>query len=194
MNPARKDPPLPAGYKLVPVRTIYLEMKDRPRTEPVAIPSGCEVRRWEKPDPGAYRKLFAAVGGDWGWSGRLLLPEEELRKILAAETNEIFLLYSRCRVAGFTEQDRGRARQVEIAYFGLLPEFIGKGLGRFLLDWTVHRAWRGGTERVWLHTCEFDHPQALAAYRKAGFSVENEKMEIQPYAVEFLRRVAPTGH
>jgi GNAT superfamily N-acetyltransferase len=185
---------LPAGYRLTAVRTTYLEMKAKPMSAPPAVPAGCEVKKWEKPGTAEYRRLFAAVGGEWGWCGRLLLPEDGLRKILAIETNEIHLLYSRCRVAGFAELDRGHEPQVEISYFGLLPEFIGKGLGRFLLDWAVRRAWEGGTERVWLHTCEYDHPKAMASYLKAGFRVVEEKTEAQPYAEEFLLRTPPVGH
>ncbi len=194
MGPTRANRSVPEGYTLVPVKTAYLEMKARPMADPIPIPPACEVKKWEKPGTAEYRRLFAAVGGEWGWSGRLLLPEDGLRKILAKETNEIHLLYSRCRVAGFAELDRGHEPQVEISYFGLLPEFIGKGLGRFFLDWAVRRAWEGGTERVWLHTCEYDHPKAMAAYLKAGFSVVDEKTEAQPYAEEFLLRTSPVGH
>lgn len=187
MSPASKNGPLPAGYRLISVRTTYLEMTEPPGAPPLPLPSGCEVKRWQRPEPAEYRRLFKAVGGEWGWSGRLLLPEEELKEILAGETSEIHLLYSRCRVAGFSELDRGGGG-VEIAYFGLLPAFTGRGLGKFFLDWTVRRAWEGETERVWLHTCEFDHPRALDVYLRVGFKITREKVERQPYSEEFLRR------
>jgi GNAT superfamily N-acetyltransferase len=174
----------------VPVRTAYLEMTRKPEAEAVATPAGCEVRRWQRPGTDEYGKLFAAVGGEWGWSGRLLLKEEELKKVLEATGNEIHLMYSAGRVAGFAELDRSVPGQVEIAYFGLLPAFIGRGLGKFFLDWTIRKAWEGGTGRVWLHTCQYDHPRALATYLKAGFSVYDEKLETQPYAEEFLRRLS----
>lgn len=187
MDPAREDRPLPPGYRLVQVKTTYLEMKERPAGEPLPPPPACEVTRWERPAVAEYKKLFAAVGGEWGWSGRLLLADDELREVLARETNEVYLLHSSCRIAGFAELDRA-TRQVEIAYFGLLPGFTGRGLGKYLLDWAVRRAWEGKTERLRLHTCAFDHPRALAVYLKAGFAACGETMEWQPYPGEFLRR------
>ena len=188
MDLARKKRPLPAGYRLVPVRTTYLEMKERPAGGPLPAPPGCEVRRWRSAGTEEYRRLFRAVGGEWGWSGRLLLAEDELKAVLARKTNEIHLLYSSCRVAGFAELDRGANAGVEIAYFGLLPGFTGRGLGKFFLDWTVRKAWQGGSRLVWLHTCELDHPRALAGCLRAGFSVSAETTERQPYSEEFLLR------
>ena len=101
-------PRLTAGYALVPVRTIYLEMKARPEAGPIAPPDGCAVERWAEPETAAYRELFSAVGGPWGWSGRLLMPEEELAAVIRAATTEIYRLRLRGETAGFAELDRGR--------------------------------------------------------------------------------------
>jgi GNAT superfamily N-acetyltransferase len=185
--------PWPPGYRLIPVRTTYLEMKNKPETEPVAIPPGCVVEHWPEPGFAEYRELFSAVGGKWGWSGRLILKEKELKAILQAKTTEVFRLRCGGRTAGFIELDRSVPGQAEIVYFGLLPDFIGRGLGKFLLDCAIRRAWQGGTRRVWLHTCEFDHPKALAAYRRAGFSVYDERIETQPYPEEFILKITAPG-
>jgi len=181
--------PLPSGYRLIPVKTTYLDMKSKPSTEPIAMPEGCEVERWEKPEVKEYKKIFSAVGGEWGWSGRLILREKKLQKIIWAKTTENYRLRSSEQVAGFAELDRSVPGQVEIVYFGLIPAFIGCGLGRFFLDWTMRKAWEGDARRVWLHTCQFDHPGALAVYRKAGFGVVDEKIETHPYSEEFIRKV-----
>lgn len=192
MMPA-KDSPLPPGYLLIPVKTAYLEMTERPRSAPVAAPPGCTVEHWPQPETAAYRELFAAVGGPWGWSGRLLMSAEECRAIIQAETTEIHRLRCAGPVAGFVELDRSVPGQAEIAYFGLLADFIGRGLGKYLLDWAVRRAWAGDTGRVRLHTCEYDHAQALAVYLKAGFRVYDERVEMQPYEAEFIRNFRPAG-
>ena len=142
------NPPPPPGYRLIPVRTTYLEMKARPAAEPVAPPAGCAVERWLEPAPRAYRELFSAVGGAWGWSGRLIMEEGELAAMIRAGTTEIYRLRRRDETAGFAELDRGRPREPEIAYFGLLPAFLGRGLGKFLLNWAIHRAWSVEAERV----------------------------------------------
>ena len=64
-----------------------------------------------------------------------------------------------------------------IAYFGLVPEFIGRGLGRFFLDWAVDRAWDLGHARVRVQTCDLDHPAALPNYERAGFRRCDERIE-----------------
>jgi GNAT superfamily N-acetyltransferase len=183
--------PAPPGYTLVPVRTTYLEMLSNLLPEPPAPPSGCAVERWDRPDVSEYRSLFSAVGDKWGWTGRLILEDKELARIITDRGVEIHRLRCATRVAGFVELDRRASAQTEIAYFGLLPEFIGRGLGGFLLNWAIHRAWDGRPQRVWLHTCEYDHPSALAVYLKAGFRVCAKKTELQPYAEDFLRKFTP---
>jgi len=90
--------------------------------------------------------------------------------------------------AGYAELDRRQPLEVELAYFGLMPEFIGRGLGGFMLNWTVHRAWSSEPRRVWLHTCTLDHPQALAVYQKAGFEIyqREQKFEDDPRALGLM--------
>ena len=59
---------------------------------------------------------------------------------------------------------------MELSYFGLLPAFIGRGFGGRLLRFAVGRAWTLETRRLWVHTCDLDHPAALGLYRRAGFT------------------------
>jgi GNAT superfamily N-acetyltransferase len=79
--------------------------------------------------------------------------------------------------AGYFELERqvdpSGGAAVEIVYFGLLPGFIGHGLGGRLLSAAIDRAWEmvAGAGRVWVHTCDLDHPQALANYQARGFEV-----------------------
>ena len=81
--------------------------------------------------------------------------------------------------AGYFELRRDRAGGTEIVYFGLLPEFTGRGLGGFLLTMAVERAWSSGTERVWLHTNTLDHPAALPNYLKRGFTRSFHSEDLQ---------------
>ena len=73
--------------------------------------------------------------------------------------------------AGYFELERQAEGSVEIAYFGLLPQFVGRGLGGALLSAAVERGWEGGARRVWLHTCSLDHAAALPAYQARGFRI-----------------------
>src|SRR5918995_1859877 len=80
---------------------------------------------------------------------------------------------------GYFELRAHQDDSVEIAYFGLLPDFIGRGWGKYLLTRAVQSAWQQGPRRVWLHTCTLDHPAALPNYLKRGFRpVRQEVYEI----------------
>jgi GNAT superfamily N-acetyltransferase len=80
--------------------------------------------------------------------------------------------------AGLAELDRRDPPDIELAYFGVLPEFISQGLGRFLLDWAIRHAWRQRPARFWVHTCDLDHPRALPLYQKAGFRIYDRQMTV----------------
>ena len=79
------------------------------------------------------------------------------------------MLYRNGAPAGFGELDRRQPGEIELAYFGLMPDAIGQGLGVWLLHETIDLAWSYEPERLWLHTCTLDHPRALPLYQRAGF-------------------------
>ena len=85
------------------------------------------------------------------------------------------------QLAGYFELESQDEGNLEIAYFGLLPEFIGRGLGGPLLSAAVERAWDvPETQRVWVHTCTEDHKHALDNYRKRGFEIfKTEHVHVQ---------------
>ena len=87
--------------------------------------------------------------------------------------------------AGYFELRRDRTNGAEIVYFGLLPEFTGRGLGGHLLTSAAEAAWSQGPERVWLHTNTMDHPSALPNYLRRGFTAFHSE--------EFTPGAAPTG-
>jgi GNAT superfamily N-acetyltransferase len=187
--------PLPPGYRIVPARTTYLEMLRNEAPEPLSVPAGFRVERWQRPPLDEYRTLFSAVGADWGWTGRLLLSDAELDTLLGDPAVEVYRLIGDSGVAGFAELERRPDGDVEIVYFGLTPEHIGRGLGGALMSWAIRRAWEGPaaggvpTRRVWLHTCDFDSDTAIGFYRHFGFVVYDERVQMEPYPEDFLARV-----
>lgn len=162
---------LPPG-KIASVVT-YLEMRAKPRMGTPVPPVGISLRRVTKPDLNWYRNLFRKVGAEWLWFGRLAMNDEQLRKALWDSQTEVFAL---SEGGGNKNEDKGllelnctEPREVEIAYFGISSDLIGKGAGRFLLHRALEEAWSHNPKRVWLHTCNLDHPRALDFYQKAGF-------------------------
>jgi GNAT superfamily N-acetyltransferase len=205
MNPEQADqvgatdsPELPPGFVVVPVRTTHLEMLANAAPAVPETPPQCEVSRWVRPPLDEYRALFTSVGGPWGWAGRLLLGDDELAAIVGDDRIEIWRLEVESDVAGFVELDRRVPGEVEIVYFGLTPEFIGRGLGGFLLRWAINHAWTtpdldpgaARMRRLWLHTCDYDHPAALSVYVKAGFRVYCEHAGLEAYPQAHIARLA----
>ena len=146
------------------VVVTYLEMSHRPDRSP-APHRGEEklaLMRVERPALSFYRYLYNTVGAPWLWYERRLMDDDTLCDLVHHPKVEIYILYVDGNPVGFVELDCRTARDVEIVFLGLLPEFIGRGLGRYLLDWAVDKAWDKEPDRVWLHTCNLDHPHAIA--------------------------------
>src|SRR5262249_47171953 len=118
-----------------------------------------------------YRAIYDAVGGRWNWTSRKRLSDTELAEILGDPRVEIHELLVNGIQAGFAELDGRVPGEIELKQFGLVPEFIGQGLGRYFLNWVMDRAFSQALRRFWLHTCTEDHPGALSNYLKAGFVV-----------------------
>lgn len=147
----------------------YLEMRRCPNRLIRHLPRGLTIMRTRSPTVSFYRYLYNTVGAPWLWHERRRLDDNTLRAIIHNTGVEVYVLYVHGVPAGYIELDRRIADEVEVAYFGLIPEFIGRGLGRYLLDWGLHEAWREHPQRVWVHSCNYDHPKAIAVYQRAGF-------------------------
>ncbi len=133
------------------------------------------IIRTRQPTVGFYRFLYTSVGKDWLWYERNEWSDIELEQVIRHPKVRIYVLYVDGTPAGYSELDCRQKDEVELAYFGLMPEFIGRGLGLYFLRWSVEKAWTEEPERVWVHTCNFDSPHAIAIYQKAGFSAYGQE-------------------
>lgn len=165
------------------VTTIYLQMLWPPHAGQDAPPpprDDLHILHAERPPVRFYRFLYHNVGAPWLWYERRLLGDEQLAAIVHDPKVEVHVLYAGGVPAGYAELDRRAPGQVEIAYFGLMPDFIGQRLGGHFLRWTVKQAWVPGPDRVWVHTCSLDHPRALETYVAAGFHEYNREKSSIP--------------
>ncbi len=152
--------------------TTYLEMTSAVDFAPAYIGAGdIEIVRMEMPDLGFYKFLYQSVGEEWAWRDRLQIGNAELRRILASPNTQVYVMYVSGSPGGYVELFRHKDDSVEIVYFGLRRDYMGRGLGKHLLSYGVARAWDMGARRVWLHTCNLDGPHALANYQKRGFRI-----------------------
>jgi GNAT superfamily N-acetyltransferase len=156
----------------------YLEMLERPvGAAPPAPGEGLTVVRAVQPTVSFYKFLYGCVGAPWHWVDRFKLADEQLASIVQHPEVEIDVLYVEGVPAGYIELDCRRMPDIEVAYFGIMPEFIGRRLGPFLLRFGLDSAWARGPRRVWLHTCNLDHPRALDTYLRAGFRIYDRRIE-----------------
>jgi GNAT superfamily N-acetyltransferase len=147
----------------------YLEMTERPVIEPPR--STLDLKRITNPSVERYRELFRLVGAPWLWFSRLVMDDTALAAIIQHPNVELFAVQDgNGRDVGMLELDFREADECQLAFVGLVPQLSGLGHGRWLLEEAVRRAWRDSVNRVHVHTCSLDHPAALAAYRRAGFT------------------------
>jgi GNAT superfamily N-acetyltransferase len=156
----------------IDVTTWYLEMLDPAQLRPKLIDHPhLEIRQAVMPCPEFSRFLYASVGGPWHWCDRLGWSRDRWRAYLDRPGLETWVAYLAGTPAGYIELEAQPTDQVEIAYFGLRPQFIGQGLGGHLLTVGVQRAWQVARRRVWVHTCRLDSPAAYQNYQSRGFSL-----------------------
>jgi GNAT superfamily N-acetyltransferase len=157
----------------------FLEMTESPAGD--VPPSTLDLQPIAEPTAERYRALFRLVGAPWLWFSRLALADDELLAIIRDPGVELFVvLDGNGRDIGMLELDFREPASCELAFVGLVPDLAGLGHGRWLLSEAVHRAWREGVTRVHVHTCSLDHPAALAAYQRAGFTPYKRAIERFP--------------
>jgi GNAT superfamily N-acetyltransferase len=158
-----------------PLVTTYLEMKSPDQLRIKRADARFQIREETEGDWHFNRDLYFRVGEQWEWLDKRPWTDEQWRQYASAPELRTFAAYYNDTLAGYYELRRDTDDGVEIAYFGLLPEFIGQGLGGALLTSAIKEAWSGhrgiAPKRVWVHTCNRDHPQALANYQARGMVV-----------------------
>ncbi len=165
---------LPNGYYELPTGKLAnvvtcLEMEASPQITAQALPAGFSLKRVDPKDLNGYRGLFRKVGEDLMWFSRLIMPDEKLKALLGHKDVGSYALYQGDTAIGVMELDFRDMPDCKLAFFGLAKEAIGTGLGRALMSVALDKAWSRPINRLWLHTCHFDHPSAVGFYKRSGF-------------------------
>ena len=174
---------LPPG-KIANVVT-FVEMTAPPAAAP--LPAGLAVVRVEHPTAAWYRGLYTRIGQRWLWFSRAVMSDTALSALLASPAAELHVLRRNGEDIGMAELDRSEPGTVEIVSFGVVPEAVGTGAARALMETVLAQVFAGGAKRVWLHTCSFDHPAAVPFYLKRGFRAFK-------FAIEVSDDPRRTGH
>jgi GNAT superfamily N-acetyltransferase len=173
---------LPDGYSDIPAGKLaavvtHLEMTER--ASPPRDPQGAwTLRNVETPDLDWFRDLYRRVGEKWLWFSRAGMSNVELAAIVQSPLVGVHALVHDGRDEGLVELDFRFPGQCEIVSFGVTAKLIGSGAGRWMMNRALELAWSPRVTRVWLHTCTYDHPAALAFYQRSGFRPFRRQVEV----------------
>lgn len=161
------------------ITVSWLEMTERgqfrparrePGVQPVMLTAG-------RPSAELSRFCYATVGAPWFWVDRDDWTLGQWSDWVSQPGHVLTTCWADGVLAGYFELDQAGS-DVQLDFFGLTTDFIGIGLGGWLLTNAVTAAWeRPGAARVWLRTCTLDGPMALANYQARGFTVYRQTTE-----------------
>jgi GNAT superfamily N-acetyltransferase len=160
-----------SGGKRVPMVVTFLEMTAKPSALPPPQPRGkIAILKAENPPVHFYRYLYDTIGDAYKWVDRRKKSDVELAAIVQHPHNELYVLYAEGCPAGMAELDMRDGSVGQLAYFGLMPEFVGRRFGYFFLYHACMNAWATPITRLLVNTCTLDHPRALPLYQRIGFT------------------------
>lgn len=158
------------------ITTYYLEMLDPNDLRKKSCSIDVEVKECTLKQYSFNRFLYHLVGEQWQWIDKQVWTDQDWSSYVADENLHTWVCYLGGSPVGYYELQSQEAGQVEIAYFGVIPTFIGAGIGGYLLSHALQSAWSlPGTRRVWVHTCSLDHPNALNNYQARGMKIYDKK-------------------
>ena len=158
--------------------TYYLEILDMDSVNIVACDDPqfrvgeCVVDQWQ-----LNKFLYQHIGGPWDWTDRLQHTDKQWSDYVQNPNMRTWVAYHCGNIAGYYELIKDDESNVEIKYFGLAPEFLGKGLGGPMLSQAILSGFDWDAKRVWVHTCTLDHEYAKANYVSRGMKVYKEEIK-----------------
>jgi GNAT superfamily N-acetyltransferase len=178
----------------VSVRRTHLELRSISELTPARDPfEPVELVRRLPIYAAEYLALYTLVGDRWIWRDRLVWTDAELDSYLASPHVSVWTLIVRGVTAGYFELKQHPDRSVELMYFGLAPEFMGRGLGGWLLTSAVREAFALEASRLVLNTCTLDSPHALPNYLARGFRITSEDQYLLDVPQRVQQQVLPTA-
>ena len=173
----------------VTVDVTFLRMDAPPVSRPRPLPEDMRVETLTRCSVPYYRFLYDTVGAPWLWWMRRAASDAEIAAILGHPSISIHVLYGAGEPIGFYELDHRATGATNLAYFGLMPWVIGKGVGSAFLRHAVDACWSLGRPSVTVNTCTADHPRALPSYLAAGFRTTRVVREVWPVPLRLGMRI-----
>ena len=165
---------------MIPVERNFLELRDLRNLRFNSIKQNKLIIKKIKPDFQLNKFFYKQVGKKYRWIDRLSWPDGKWIEYISNKNLETYVISISDDLVGFFELlHNPQLKETEISYFGLLEEYIGKGIGGYALSEAIKKSFDKDINRVWLHTCTLDHPNALKNYIARGMTVfKKEKINI----------------
>ncbi|CAK7192039.1 hypothetical protein COMNV_00222 [Commensalibacter sp. Nvir] len=159
----------------LPVKIVFLRMDCEP-SQYIDLPQEYKLEHYKIVPLSLYRYVYNHVGQSYCWWMRKIISDAQLAKYFDNSLIEVYFLKNvEDNVIGFCELDCRIGSSINISYFGLMPRWIGKRIGRSFFSQVLKVAWAKNPENVRINTCELDHPKALPLYLESGFKrIANE--------------------
>ena len=118
--------------------------------------------------------FYKQIGRNHQWNDRLAWDDKKWINYVSNPNVFTFVLKDSEDIAGFFELIYHKYEsEVEIAYFGLLTDYMDKKLGGYMLTEAIKLSFSYEVKRVWVHTCSLDHKNALNNYLARGMKIYN---------------------
>ena len=157
---------------MIPVERNFLELRDIKKLKFNSFKKNKFLIKKIKPDFQLNKFFYKQVGKKHRWIDRLSWTDEKWINFISNKNLETYVISEFEDLIGFFELlYNPNLNETEISYFGLLEEYIGKGIGGYALSEAIKKAFEKNIKRVWLHTCTLDHPNALKNYIARGMRV-----------------------
>ena len=162
------------------IERFYLEINTINDLKTKPISSDCFSLKEANKDNFDLNKFFyKQIGKRHQWVDRLIWQDKDWLKYISNENLRTYIFKRENDLVGYFELVFNN-NDCEIAYFGILEEFIGKGYGGFLLSEALKIGFESAS-RIWVHTCSLDHPNAIENYKSRGMKI---------FKTEILKRTA----
>ena len=155
-----------------PVTVQYLEMLNSgDHKPPTKVVDTVQIMEAQINLPLLNRAFYQWVGGPWQWLEKSTWSDQQWTEYVGREDIKTYIGYVLGTPMGYFEIEIQTNKEIQVLYFGLIPTFIGKGLGGSFLSRAIDVCWSYPVDRIWLHTCTLDHPSAIKNYLDRGFKI-----------------------
>ena len=151
----------------------YLEIKSLNDLVEVKKPlDNLFLQKVDPPDFQLNKFFYKEIGKKHRWVDRLVWSDKNWNDYLNTIGISTYILkYDEDLVGYFEQIFHKNDFEIEIAFFGILEEYIGRKLGSYLLSEAIKKSFERGSKRVWVHTCSLDHKNALSNYISRGMQI-----------------------